>query len=101
MNTSHHPLNQKWSVPIDNSGKNIRLVWVNRKKEDKSITICFEKNMDNSKGIKLQKLFSDIDECIMNYCDQWCYNSEGSYQCGCNKGYVLSVDKRTCKGKVL
>ena len=82
-------------------GNTLGLYGLTGKKKINRSLFVLKKNMDNSKGIKLQKLFSDIDECIMNYCDQWCYNSEGSYQCGCNKGYVLSVDKRTCKGKVL
>ena len=27
-NTTHHPLKQKWTVPINNGGESIRLKWV-------------------------------------------------------------------------
>ena len=43
----------------------------------------------------------DIDECINENggCSQICVNKPGSYSCECKSGYVLSEDKKTCKGK--
>ena len=40
----------------------------------------------------------DIDECRLNYCDQGCENSIGSFKCTCNKGYYLAGETR-CFGK--
>lgn len=28
-----------------------------------------------------------------------CFNSEGSFTCGCQSGYTLADDKKTCKSK--
>lgn len=47
-------------------------------------------------------LFStDIDECASNVskCGQLCINSPGSYLCDCNHGYLLDIDRTSCKGK--
>eukprot|EP00922_Rhytidocystis_sp_ex-Travisia-forbesii_P003237 GHVS01004741.1.p1 GENE.GHVS01004741.1~~GHVS01004741.1.p1 ORF type:complete len:764 (+),score=110.17 GHVS01004741.1:138-2429(+) len=43
----------------------------------------------------------DLDECkdkggVMNPCDQLCTNIEGSVKCGCNPGWTLGADQRTC-----
>ena len=36
--------------------------------------------------------FVDIDECKLNAtCEQECYNTEGSYFCGCNDGYTSTA----------
>ena len=47
-------------------------------------------------------LFLDINECTstlgLNNCQQKCFNNIGSYKCGCNKGYQLTSDQKTCKG---
>ena len=42
----------------------------------------------------------DVDECgdITDGCSQTCTNTEGSFTCGCNDGYVLNVDGTTCDG---
>ena len=34
-------------------------------------------------------------------CDQTCYNSVGSYACGCDSGYRLDRNGLTCKGITL
>ncbi|ENN83472.1 hypothetical protein YQE_00170, partial [Dendroctonus ponderosae] len=42
----------------------------------------------------------DIDECMYAtdpVCSQTCYNTMGSFTCGCMTGYVLRPDLRTCK----
>ena len=46
--------------------------------------------------------YTDIDECAMlpNPCDQICTNSEGSFVCSCNDGYVLDDDQTSCNGKL-
>ena len=42
----------------------------------------------------------DIDECSedTNGCSQTCNNTEGSFTCGCNDGYLLHSDGITCNG---
>ena len=42
----------------------------------------------------------DIDECTNNThnCTQTCTNTDGSFTCGCNSGYVLDSDGVTCNG---
>ena len=42
-----------------------------------------------------------LDECDINNggCEQVCVNEVGSFHyCGCNAGYSLRVDGRTCEG---
>ena len=43
---------------------------------------------------------TDINECTENRdsCSQTCMNTDGSYTCGCNPGYELNSDERTCQG---
>jgi len=44
------------------------------------------------------KCISDIDECVENACDQKCNNTNGSFICLCNNGYVLDDNGRSCNG---
>ena len=48
-----------------------------------------------------QFLASDINECESeSSCAQVCTNTEGSYECSCNRGYVVSdSDPTECVGK--
>ncbi|KAG7318702.1 hypothetical protein KOW79_018457 [Hemibagrus wyckioides] len=41
----------------------------------------------------------DVDECVKtpDVCDHTCENSDGSYECSCNQGYVLDPDGHSCK----
>ena len=43
----------------------------------------------------------DIDECSSNKgnCSQICTNTDGSYVCSCQSGYLLGADSKTCNGK--
>lgn len=43
----------------------------------------------------------DVDECDENTdgCFQTCTNTVGSFRCGCNLGYELNSDERTCHGE--
>lgn len=44
---------------------------------------------------------SDINECddpSRNNCEQTCLNKDGSFECACQRGYVLNDDKQTCSG---
>ena len=45
-------------------------------------------------------LNADIDECSegIDNCNQTCTNTEGSFTCGCDDGYLLYSDETTCNG---
>ena len=51
--------------------------------------------------IFFQVLFIDINECQNNNggCMQFCNNSNGSFECFCDRGYTLAVDGLSCEGK--
>ena len=42
-----------------------------------------------------------MNECDINNggCEGVCSNSDGSYECGCESGYRLRENGRTCDGK--
>ena len=45
--------------------------------------------------------FSDYDECknkSNHNCEQLCHNFHGSFACGCQKGFKLNADNKTCSG---
>ncbi|XP_016402401.1 bone morphogenetic protein 1-like, partial [Sinocyclocheilus rhinocerous] len=45
--------------------------------------------------------FKEIDECSRpdnGHCEQRCVNTLGSYHCGCDPGYELTPDRRSCAG---
>ena len=35
----------------------------------------------------------DVDECEESPCEQWCTDTEGSFFCSCNSGFMLSSDR--------
>ena len=41
----------------------------------------------------------DIDECVENSadCEQLCINEPGGFSCGCNDGFFLRGDNKTCE----
>ena len=41
---------------------------------------------------------TDVDECSLNYCDQTCTNTIGSFVCECDIGFQLGSDLMTCTG---
>ena len=41
---------------------------------------------------------TDVDECSLNYCDQTCTNTIGSFVCECDIGFELGSDLLTCTG---
>ena len=43
-------------------------------------------------------IYPDIDECSDDVCTQTCTNTNGSFTCGCNRGYLLDIDGFTCNG---
>ncbi|CAF0957368.1 unnamed protein product [Adineta ricciae] len=45
------------------------------------------------------KKCEDIDECVEDpfLCHQHCLNTNGSFICGCDEGFILQSDGRTCK----
>ena len=46
---------------------------------------------------------SEHDECATGAhdCEQDCYNQILQWSCGCNAGYVLRSDGRTCQGAII
>ena len=47
---------------------------------------------------------SDINECddpSKNNCEQTCLNKDASFECACQRGYVLNNDKQTCSGNLV
>ena len=49
----------------------------------------------------IHSLHPDINECSEENggCSQTCTNTEGSFNCGCNTGFVLDSDGATCNGE--
>ena len=47
-------------------------------------------------------IISEINECSINNgnCSQLCTNTNGSYFCSCNPGYVLNGNNMTCNGEM-
>ena len=45
-------------------------------------------------------VYLDVDECSVNNggCNQTCFNNQGSFTCGCNDGYQLMGDNKSCYG---
>ena len=45
-------------------------------------------------------VFTDIDECQLgtDNCTQQCNNTDGSYLCSCNGGFILDNDSYSCIG---
>ena len=45
--------------------------------------------------------YSDIDECDEEIatCEQYCTNTAGSFNCGCNPGYNISLNGFSCIGE--
>ena len=45
-------------------------------------------------------IFDCIDECSdgTHNCSQICINTNGSFICECNGGFLLDTDRATCKG---
>lgn len=47
-------------------------------------------------------LCPDIDECLTDsLCDHSCMNSQGSFHCVCDEGFVLAADRATCAGMLI
>ena len=47
---------------------------------------------------------TDVDECLTRDrggCEQNCVNLQGSYECSCMQGYILSSDDVSCNGEPL
>lgn len=43
--------------------------------------------------------FADINECSGDHgCNHTCSNTDGSYNCVCDRGYSLDDDERSCTG---
>ena len=45
--------------------------------------------------------YLEIDECSdgTHDCSHTCTNTEGSFTCGCNSGYLLDVNGKSCIGR--
>ena len=48
-----------------------------------------------------QNVYLDVNECEVSNggCEHKCKNTNGSYVCQCNKGFVLDGNGKTCSGK--
>ncbi len=44
---------------------------------------------------------TDEDECAIanGGCEGVCTNTNGSFECGCNHGFQLGIDGKSCDGK--
>jgi hypothetical protein len=42
---------------------------------------------------------TDVDECRGSPCQHNCANTEGSYSCSCDPGFILNADRHTCTAK--
>ena len=51
----------------------------------------------------IHTLHPDVDDCgdENGGCSQICINTEGSFTCDCNTGFVLDSDGATCNGEYL
>ena len=45
----------------------------------------------------------DVDECITNNggCSDTCDNTDGSFVCSCDEGYMLAANNLDCEGKFI
>ena len=62
---------------------------------------CIASNIAGTDTAEIDLIVNDENECEtgMNKCKQICYNTIGSYYCGCYQGYYLLEDQYTCEGK--
>ena len=46
-------------------------------------------------------LLTDVNECDTNNggCDHSCTNTQGSFECSCDEGYILDSDDFSCLGE--
>ena len=53
--------------------------------------------------ITCDDIIIDIDECEIHNggCDHYCTNTNGSYYCSCQDGYILKKDNSSCEGMYL
>ncbi|XP_051166293.1 collagen and calcium-binding EGF domain-containing protein 1-like [Leptopilina boulardi] len=67
----------------------------------KIICTCWSGYRFNSERQKrgLKPVCVDIDECVENStdCEQLCINEPGDFSCGCNDGFILNKDNKTCE----
>ena len=54
-------------------------------------------------NVNLRIHTADIDECDIkeDICEHNCINTEGSFNCSCREGYLLSTDGRNCTGECI
>ena len=67
--------------------------------ENQRVTVCsFVSTL--SMYVYISLLPTDIDECTdeTDNCEQTCMNTNGSFVCGCNPGYMLDGNGRNCSG---
>ena len=64
--------------------------------------------LSNSALLKITKnhfnyISKDKDECMLanSGCQHMCTNTDGSYKCYCNSGFLLKPDGLTCQGKIM
>ena len=52
---------------------------------------------------RMNLIAADIIECDENLhlCEQVCTNTESSYECSCNPGYTLSINRFSCNSEII
>jgi hypothetical protein len=65
-----------------------------------TLALVWQLQYNNYFGDLLNTIISDTNECEENIdgCSQNCRNMPGSFRCGCDPGYQLGNDSRTCQG---
>ena len=44
-------------------------------------------------------MYIDVNECAGDHgCHHWCSNTDGSFHCYCNPGYMLDLNGTNCTG---
>ena len=57
----------------------------------------------NPHALNIQLSTADTNECTkdIDECAQICVDTDGSYYCSCDPGYILADDGQGCKGNLI
>ncbi|XP_078284467.1 tolloid-like protein 2 [Rhinoraja longicauda] len=71
----------------------------NIRSSSSTLWLRFMSDTSISKAGFTADFFKEVDECVgaeRGGCQQRCINTLGSYECGCEPGYELAADRRSC-----